>query len=1145
MCHSLNRPTPQFSFTMHLLTALVVAGAAQAQKSAPTRADYHLQEARFRSRSLLDENGQMPPNAWLNAVQQKKQVQFDANAWPGAAPAGGTITPNTAGIDSASWTWLGPGNVGGRIRSILVNPTNVNIMYVGSVGGGVWKSTNGGGSWFPLNDFMGNLAIGCLLMDPTNPNVIYAGTGEGFSNADGLRGAGIFKSTDGGTNWTQVPSTANSSFYYVNRLTVSPTNNLILIAATGTGVWRSTDGGSTWSQRYNTVAMLDVVFNPADGSKAIASGSTYGVIGRVIYSTDGGVSWLASSGLPASGGRIEVAYAASNPSIVYASANNNSGEVYRSTDGGVTFTFMSNPAHVSGQGWYDNCIWVDPTNPNLVLIGGTDIYRSVDGGSTFSDIGGYSGGIHPDQHAIVNTAGYNGTSIKTVFIGNDGGLFKAADISTVTPGAGWTTLNNNLGITQFYGAAGNRNSGTIVGGTQDNGTERYTTPGGPQGYTFMFGGDGGFCAADQTDPNYFYGEYVYLQIHRSSNGGASSSYITSGLGDAGVPGGGGDPDGEGPDGDPDASANFIAPFILDPNNQNTMLAGGSNLWRSVNVKAATPTWTNIKPGVNGSFISAIAVAQGNSDIIWVGHNNGNLYSTTNGTAANPTWTRRDLGSPAAPARTCTRLTIDPTNYNLVYATYSGFNSDNVYRTLNSGANWANIATGLPVAPVRSLVIAPFNTSYLYVGTDVGVFASATGGSSWSTSNDGAANVAVDELFWMNNYLVAATHGRGLFKILVSPNPIINLFSATLASESCPPGNGVIDPGETVALNITLTNISTVPTTNLTATLLVTNGVVSPSGPQNYGALVRGGPAVTLPFAFMATGQCGGTITATLQLVDGATSLGTVTATFPLGVPNQVTSQNFDGVIPPALPAGWTVSSAGPFWYTTNGVADTAPNSAFAPEPTVPSDDSLVSPTFPIATTLAQVTFRHYFQTEPSYDGGVLEISISGGAFNDLISAGGSFVVNGYNQQIANTDSVLVGRNTWSGSSGGFITTSANLPAAAAGHTVQLRWRFATDTGNSTPVIGWFVDSISVSDGSTCCSSIPRPVFTAISRTGTSVNLTWTATAGVSYRLQYNTDLTRTNWTAVAGDVLAGGPTASKTDSPATNSARFYRVQQLP
>ncbi|MGH7967465.1 MAG: WD40/YVTN/BNR-like repeat-containing protein, partial [Limisphaerales bacterium] len=561
--------------------ALLLADAARAQNAMLPPVDYHLQEAKFRSDRMLDEHGQMPTNAWLNALQEKRQMQFDPKAWPGTAqgsPAG-SLKPNTAGIDSGSWTWLGPGNIGGRIRSILVNPTNSNILWTGGVGGGVWKTLNGGASWFPLDDFMGNLAIGCLLLDPTNPNVIYAGTGEGFSNADGLRGAGIFKSSDGGATWNQLPSSATSSFYFVNRLAISPTNNLALLAATGTGIWRSTDGGLSWSQRFSAVAILDVAFNPLDGSKAIASGSTYGVVGRVLYSSDGGLTWTSATGLPASGGRIDVAYAPSNPLIVYASANNNSGEVYMSADGGATFALRSTPAHLSGQGWYDNCIWVDPTNPNLVLIGGLDIWRSTDGGATFTDIGGYSGGIHPDQHAIVNAAGYDGVTVKTVFIGNDGGFFRATDVTTVTPGSGWTTLNNNLGITQFYGAAGNNASGTIVGGTQDNGTERYTPGGGPQGYSFMFGGDGGFCAADQTNPNYFYGEYVYLQIHRSSNGGLSSSYITAGLGDAGVPGGGGDPDGDGPGGDPDASANFIAPFILDPNNYNTMLAGGSNLWR--------------------------------------------------------------------------------------------------------------------------------------------------------------------------------------------------------------------------------------------------------------------------------------------------------------------------------------------------------------------------------------------------------------------------------------------------------------------------------------------------------------------------------------------------------------------------------------
>ncbi len=1145
--------------------ALFLALTVRAQQPVPVYHDYHLAEAEYRAISLRDENGKIPPNAMVNAVQQKAQMLFDARAWPGSrlnGPATG-IEPLTAGIDSGSWTSLGPGNIGGRIRSILVHPTAPTTLWAGGVDGGVWKTLNGGTNWFPLNDFMANLAVVSLVMDPTDPNVIYAGTGEGTSNADAVRGAGIFKTTDGGSTWTQLASTANSSFYYVNRLSICPTNNSIILAATGTGIWRSTDGGTSWSQRYSTAATLDIAFNPADGGKCIASGSTYGTAGMALYSTDVGLTWTAGTGV-STAGRIEVAYAASSPNIVYASANNNSGEVYASADGGQTYTLKSTGYnYLSGQGWYDNCIWVDPTNPNVVVVGGTDLYRSSNGGSTFTDIGGYSGGVHPDQHAIVSTPGFNGTTVKTVFIGNDGGFFRATDIYAVSPGSGWTTLNNNLGITQFYGAAGNNSSGTIVGGTQDNGTLRDSSVGGTSGWTAMFGGDGGFCAADQSDPNYFYGEYVYLQIHRSSNAGLSSSYITSGLGDAGVPDPdgvlqtvyppdsktsptAGDPDGSGPAGDPGVSANFIAPFILDPNNYNTMLAGGSNLWRSVNVKAATPSWSNIKPGANGSFISAIAVAQGNSDIIWVGHNNGDVYATANGTAASPTWTRMDLGTPNLPNRVCTRLTIDPNNYNKVYATFGGFNSDNVYRTTDGGTTWANLATGLPSAPVRSLVIAPFNSNFLYVGTDVGVFASANGGTTWSPGNEGAANVAVDELYWMNSYLVAATHGRGLFKILVSPLPVINLVSATLAAENCPPGNGVIDPGETVTVNFTLTNIVNLTTTNLTGTLVETNGVVSPTGPQNFGALLGGGAAVTRAFTFMATGACGGNVIAKLQLADGPNALGTVSATFPLGIPNTSLSQNFDSVTPPALPAGWTVSwsGAGAPWVSTSATSDTSSNSAFAPDPANISDNSLTSPTFVINNTTATLTFRHNYNSEPTYDGGVLEISIGGGAFTDILTAGGSFVANGYTQTISSSyGNPLAGRQAWSGNSGGFVTTTVNLPASAAGQTVQFRWRFGSDNGVSAT--GWYVDTISVNDGYACCTGVAQPVFNSIIRSNNNVFLTWLATPGVSYRLQYNTNLATTNWTDVSGDVAAATAITNKTDVNGTNAARFYRVRRLP
>jgi photosystem II stability/assembly factor-like uncharacterized protein len=1126
---------------------LLLEPAARAQNQPPRLVDYNLREAEFRAMTLRDENGKIPDNAMLNAIQQKQQMQMDARAWPGSG-SGGPLSyeqSRTAGIDSASWTWVGPGNIGGRIRSILIHPTNTTTMWVGGVGGGVWKTLNGGASWSPLNDFMANLAIGCMLMDPTNPNVIYAGTGEGFSNADALRGAGIFKSLDGGSSWFQLPFTATSSFFFVNRLAACPTNNLILIAATGTGIWRSADGGTNWSQRYSSGAILDCDFHPTDGGQCIASGSTFGSAGRALYSLDSGLTWFAATGFPAVG-RVEVAYAASSPNIVYASVNNNSGEVYASFDGGQTYSFMSNPGHVGSQGWYDNCIWVDPTNPNIVIVGGTDVYRSVNGGVSFTDIGGYSGSIHPDQHVIVNIPTFNGSTVKTIYVGNDGGLFRATDAYAASSGSGWTTLNNNLGITQFYGAAGNSASGTIVGGTQDNGTLRDTAVGGTSGWSFMFGGDGGFCAADQSDPNYFYGEYVYLQIHRSSNGGVSSSYITTGLGDAGVPAGGGDPDGEAPKGDPDASANFISPFILDPNNFNTLLAGGSNLWRSVNVKAPTPTWTTIKAGANGSFISAIAVAPGNSDIIWVGHNNGDVYATSNGTTLNPSWTRMDLGTPNLPNRTCTRLTIDSNNWNVVYATFGGFNSDNIYRTTDGGITWANIAGGLPIAPVRSLVIAPFNSSFLYVGNDVGVFASANGGASWSPGNEGAANAAVDELFWMNNTLVAATHGRGIFKILVTSAPVVSLVSAALVSENCPPTNGLIDPGETVMVNFTLTNGVSISTTNLTATLLATNGVVSPSAPQNYGALVAGAGAVTKAFSFMATGQCGGTITATLRLTDGTNLIGNVSSTFPMGVQHSSLSENFDSVAPPALPQGWTVSSVGgpTPWQTTNAVRDTLANSAFAPDVQFISENSLISPTFSVLTSSAQLTFRHNYNLEPPYDGSVLEISVNGGLFTDILAAGGSFSSGGYNTTISSCcGNPLANRQGWTGNSGGFISTTVNLPPSIAGQTAQLRWRVGCDS--SIAFTGWYLDTISIADGYSCCVSIPRPLITSISRFDSNVAITWSATAGVSYRLQYNTNLSTTNWFDVPGDVLASGSSASTTNTAATNAQKYYRIRQLP
>ncbi len=305
-------------------------------------------------------------------------------------------------------------------------------------------------------------------------------------------------------------------------------------------------------------------------------------------------------------------------------------------------------------------------------------------------------------------------------------------------------------------------------------------------------------------------------------------------------------------------------------------------------------------------------------------------------------------------------------------------------------------------------------------------------------------------------------------------PVIVPAGSTLVDESCVPPNGAIDPNENVTVSFALMNTGGASTTNLVATLQNSGGVTPTSGPQSYGSIAPGGTAAR-DFSFIASGACGGTITATLQLQDGATNLGTATYTFTLGVLTVALTENFDGVTPPALPAGWMAANASgpaPLWVTSNSgtpapPADTAPNAAFVDDPNVVSDKRLDSPSIPITSSSAQVTFRNNYALENTFDGGVLEISIGGGAFTDIVTAGGSFVTGGYNGSISSSFSnPLAGRQAWTGSSGGFITTTANLPAAAAGNNVQLRWRMGSDT--SVAATGWRVDTVQVSDGFVCC-----------------------------------------------------------------------------
>jgi hypothetical protein len=305
--------------------------------------------------------------------------------------------------------------------------------------------------------------------------------------------------------------------------------------------------------------------------------------------------------------------------------------------------------------------------------------------------------------------------------------------------------------------------------------------------------------------------------------------------------------------------------------------------------------------------------------------------------------------------------------------------------------------------------------------------------------------------------------------------VIEGAGAALTAENCPPPNGVPDPGETVTISFCVKNTGGSDTVDLVGTLQAIGSVTDPSGPQSYGVVSGGGADVCRDFTFTVDPNtlCGDTISATLALQDGVSDLGTVTYYFQTGVPNVIFAENFDGVAAPALPAGWVAANAAgaaPLWVTSAAAPDTAPNDAFVDDPAGIADKRLDSPPIAIATASAQLTFRNSYVLENAFDGGVLEISIGGGAFADILTAGGSFVSSGYSGTIsAGFSSPIAGRQAWTGNSAGYVTTVVNLPAAAAGQSVVLRWRMGSDL--TVAGTGWRIDTISLADGYACCSPL--------------------------------------------------------------------------
>jgi hypothetical protein len=716
-----------------------------------------------------------------------------------------TGTDDIKGPVLGQWTNLGPGNVGGRTRALVVNSSNPNVMYAGGVSGGVWKSTNAGATWSAIADLLPNIAVNSLAIDPSNGNVIYAGTGEGYFNDDSVRGAGIFKSTDAGATWSYLTNTNTSDFHYVNDIVVSPNNNQRIYAGTGTGVWRSTNSGANWTRVLNpglTGGCLDLAIRTDQPTDYLfASCGTFD-LASVYRNTDAGGAGAWTQTLAELGmGRTSLAIAPSNQAVAYALASSIEGgpfdhglyAVFRTTDGGSNWTaqvrntnpiklntvLLSNPiiaffitcagseveAFVN-QGWYDNVIAVDPLDPNRVWAGGIDLFRSDDGGANWGIASHWwadpsaSVYCHADQHAIVFHPAFNGTTNKTMYVGNDGGLFVTTDARAAT-GTGeeavcnqitsvpWSNLNNGYGVTQFYHGAPYPNGATYIGGAQDNGVTR-GSDGGSNQWNTLLGGDGGYVAIDPTNTDVLYVENILLSIQKSTDGGATFADAVTGIAESFL------------------DFAFITPFVMDPGDPQRLWTGGLFMWRTTD---GTATWSQASDIVAGfGSFSAIAVAPTNPNNVLAGTLDGFIHRTNIGLTSdeNTAW-------PFAQPRDgfVSSLTFDPADSDIAYATYSTFNmipaDRHVYKSTDAGATWVGIdgagGTGLPDVPVHSLLVDPSNSSRLYVGTDLGVFVTVDGGANWARENTGFANVATEWLTTNGSANVFAfTHGRGVWRV---------------------------------------------------------------------------------------------------------------------------------------------------------------------------------------------------------------------------------------------------------------------------------------------------------------------------------------------------------------------------------------------
>ncbi len=729
----------------------------------------------------------------------------------------GAIQAQDAGpagiLKSFSFRALGPARQCGRILHVAVNERRPSTFYLAPSTGGIWKTTNNGTTFISILPDQSMVSVGHMALAPSNPDIIWVGTGDAASGRIPLRGFGVWKSTDAGKTWTHVGLTETR---HIGRIAIHPKDpNTVYVAAVGyhfsfnpeRGLYKTTDGGKTWNRVLaisDKVGVVDVVINPKNPD--IVYAATYdkqripwnfdegGPETGIYRSKDGGKTWKRlSGGLPTGKlARLGLAIYPKNPNILYTVIDNQNkrplspdeakraqamrqdakerpigGEVYRSQDGGDTWIKMNAAADSIGGGKWYGWIYIDPNNDKTIYVPNVNFYRSLDGGKTWGAKGPEN--IAPSFHVDYHAFWIDPTDSNHLILGSDGGLAVSWDF-----GKTWDVFDH-LPLAQYYAVGVDMEEPyNIYGGLQDNGSVKIPSNGlsgkiTRDDWKSIGGGDGMVNLVDPEDSRWLYNESQNGSIMRTDQKTGMSRSIRP------------------PARPKEKSAyrfNWTAPIAISPHNSRILYFGAQVVLRSLN---RGDTWQEISPDLttndpeklkgNIEFCTLTSIAESplTAGILWAGADDGKVQLTRTGGA---TWTdvTAALDAAGGPAD-CFVTRIFPSNFkdSSAYVTKAGWHRDvykpYVFKTENFGETWTDVSGNLPEGTVYAVVEDRKNPNLLFVGTEMGVFATLDGGKAWFPVGSNLPPYALvnDMLIHSReNDLIAATHGRGIFVTDITP-----------------------------------------------------------------------------------------------------------------------------------------------------------------------------------------------------------------------------------------------------------------------------------------------------------------------------------------------------------------------------------------